>query len=217
MGDLGFIAFRTPPGTPRPDSCLMVMLHDAPTLRHFDPEVVSFWATRAARGHVETMDRSARVPFTEPFSWGRIRIVDRIGARNSYVAFGGTLSGERIADATLLIFRSPAPILRLAGHSQREDRLGQEVLTFFGRLVPRLWTSVDTEREVSAASPEALYAAFLVHTGARSSHSTALRDAQGGETAVVERELSALAAHHPSALAEGHRLLAMLELPPGRS
>jgi hypothetical protein len=214
MGDLGFVAFRTPPGTPTPDSCLMVMLHDVPTLRHFDPEVVSFWATSAGRGRVEIKDGSARVPFAQEFSWGRIRIVDRIRARNSFVAFGGTLSGERMTGATLLVFRSPAPILRLAGHSQQEDRLAQEVMTFFGRLVPRLWTSADMERMVSTASALALYGAFLAHTGQRMSHSSILREAEGGDAAVVDRELSAMAAHHPAELAEGRRLLEELKLPP---
>jgi hypothetical protein len=214
MGDLGFVAFRTPPGTPTADSCLMVMLHDVPTLRHFDPEVVSFWATSAGRGHVEIKDRSARVPFAQEFSWGRIRIVDRIGARNSFVAFGGTLSGERITGATLLIFRSPAPILRLAGHSQREDRLAQEVMTFFGRLVPRLWTSAGMERMVSSAPPLALYGAFLAHTGQRLSHSSILREAEGDEVAVVDRELLAMVRLHPADLAEGRRLLEELVVPP---
>jgi hypothetical protein len=41
IGDLGFVAFRTPPDADLPDSCLMAVLHKVPTRRHFDPELVS--------------------------------------------------------------------------------------------------------------------------------------------------------------------------------
>jgi hypothetical protein len=50
MADLGFIVFRTPPDSATPDSCLMAMINESPTTRHFDPEVVSFWVTGEGRG-----------------------------------------------------------------------------------------------------------------------------------------------------------------------
>ena len=57
MADLGFVAFRTPPGMPVPDSCLMVMIRDAPTRRHFDPETVSYWVIDERARATELVDR----------------------------------------------------------------------------------------------------------------------------------------------------------------
>ena len=208
MADLGFIAFRTPPDAAVPDSCLMAMIRDAPTRRHFDPELASYWVIDDGRGRLDITDRNTATPLARRFSWGRIRIVDRFGMRNSFVSFGGTLDGERVGrDALLLIFRSPAPILRLPGHSQREDRTAEEVLTFFGRLTPRLWRSPAEERLVGAASPEALYAAFLVHSNARMRLSTTLREAIGEDVRSLQRELRATELHRPHALNAGRRLL----------
>lgn len=212
MADLGFIVFRTPPDSPAPDSCLMVMIHESPTARHFDPEVASYWVTGEGRGHIREADRSTK-PFEEPFSWGRIRVVDRFGARNSFVSFGGTVSGERVATgALLLIFRTPAAIFRLPGHSQGEDRLAEEVMSFFGRLVPILWRSPDTEREVAATPPLVLYGAFLLHTVERVRHSTTLREAMAADLPTLHRQLKDLTAYHPGPGRAATTLLATLGL-----
>ena len=73
MSDLGFVAFRTPSGSKVPESCLMVTVHDTPTQRHFDTEVVSYWVTSLDRGQLQTIDGTTRLPFSHPFS-GRIRL-----------------------------------------------------------------------------------------------------------------------------------------------
>ena len=191
----------------------MVAVHDIPTQRHFDAEVVGYWVTSLDRGKVETIDRTTHLPISRPFSWGRIRIVDRLGARNSFVSFGGTLSGERVGvGVRLFIFRSPAPIFRLPGHSQREDRLAEEVLTFFGRVIPHLWTP-DTERRISSASPLDVYAAFMLHTRGRIAQSRALRDALGGAAATLDREFAAINENNSDHLEAGKRLFAALEIP----
>ena len=148
----------------------MVTIHDIPTERHFDTEVVSYWVTSLDRGQLRTVDGTTPLPFSRPFSWGRIRLVDRLGARNSFVSFGGTLSGESVgAGARLFIFRSPAPIFRgLPGHSQREDRLAAEVLTFFGRMIPHLWMPAHRAADLVRRRPLDVYAAFLLHVRADS-------------------------------------------------
>jgi hypothetical protein len=213
MSDVGFVVFRTPPGSSAPESCLMVLLHDAPTRRHFDAEVVTYWVARAGRGQLATIDRAARLPVSMPYSWGRIRILDRLGARNSFVSFGGTLSAESVGEgARLLIFRSPALILRLPGHSQREDRLAEEVMTFFGRPIPHLWTA-DTERLIAAALPLDVYAAFLLHTQARIASSPALRRALSGARSTLRREIAVLEESAGDRLAAGRQLLAALQIP----
>jgi hypothetical protein len=216
MADLGFVAFRTPPGSAVPDSCLMAMMRDAPTRRHFDPELASYWVIDDGRGRLEVADRDTVTPLTREFSWGRIRLVDRFGARNSFVSFGGVLDAERVGpDALLLVFRSPAPILRLRGHSQRQDRTADEVLTFFGRLVPRLWRSPAEERLLGAASPEALYAAFMLHSSTRLRQSTTLREAISEDARALQRELRTTELHRADALNAARLLLERMDLPGG--
>jgi len=132
--------------------------------------------------------------------------------RNSFVTFGGSLHAERLgADALLLIFRSPTPILRLAGHSQQHDAAADEVLSFFARLVPRLWTPAD-ERLVNGRTPEELYGAFLLHVRHRLDRSAELREAMSGDAHLIHSELAIMAAHRPTRLATGNQLLQELRL-----
>lgn len=215
MAELGFVAFRTPPDEAVPDSCLMVMIRDAPTRRHFDPETVSYWVIDNGHGRTELADRDMRAPISRPYSWGRLRLVDRLGVRNSFVSFGGWLTGTRVgSDALLLIFRSPAPILRLPGHSQQRDRLSDEILAFFGRIVPRLWSRPTDERLVGSVPPEALYAAFLLDETARLGRSIQLREAIPDDARAVRRELELAMRHRPAALAAGRELLKLMGLEP---
>jgi hypothetical protein len=215
MTSLGFVAFRTPPGEPVPDSCLMVMIRDAPTRHHFDPEAASYWVLDNGRGRTDLADRGIRTPVSRPYSWGRIRLVDRLGARNSFVSFGGWLTAERVGnDALLLIFRSPAPILRLPGHSQQRDHLSDEVLAFFGRVVPRLWSSPTDECLVGSLPPDALYAAFLLDQAGRVGRSTPVREAMSDGAGAIHRELELAKRHRPDALAAGLEILSLLELEP---
>lgn len=215
MADLGFVAFRTPPGAEMADSCLMAMIRDAPTRRHFDPETVSCWITENSHGQTMLVDRSARTPMSRPYSWGRIRLVDRLGMRNSFVSFGGWLTWERVgADALLVIFRSSAPILRLPGHSQVSDHLSDDAVSFFGRLVPRLWSSPSHERVVGTAPPEDLYAAFLLHEAGRLHRSQGLREAMPEEAHALFRELELAERRRPETLAGARELLSLLELEP---
>ena len=212
MSELGFIAFRTPPAAPVADSCLMAMVRDVPTRRHFDPESVGYWVIENGRGRIQVTDRSEATPISRPYSWGRIRLDDRFGARNSFVTFGGWLSGERVGhDALLLIFRSPVPILRLSGHSQRHDRLSDDVLAFFGRLVPSMWPP-GNERRVSSLQPEVLYAAFLLHETRMLEPSPALREAMAEDAALLARELDRTQRLQPDAVMAGRELLASLQL-----
>jgi hypothetical protein len=212
MARFGFVAFRTPPGDPMPDACLMAAIRSQPTGRHFDPEMVSYWVHDHLGAHLERMDEHSDVGGFTRFSWGPIRLMDRFGVRNSFVSFGGTLHAERIdPDALLSIFRSRAPILRLAGHSQRRDRAADEVLSFFARLIPRLW-SAPAERMVAACTPEVLYAAFLRHTVLRMATSVHLREAISDEALAIDSELAIMAAHRPADVAAGQRFLDALGL-----
>ena len=112
----------------------------------------------------------------------------------------------------LFIFCSPALILRLPGHSQREDKLAEEVLTFFGRIIPHLWAP-DIERRISSASPLDVYAAFLLHTRARLARSRALRDSLGAAASTLHREIAVIEENHRDRLEAGELLLAALKIP----
>ena len=193
----------------------MAMVRDVPTRRHFDPETVSYWVMENGHGQTEFVDRDAPTPISRAFSWGRIRVVDRLGMRNSFVTFGGWLSGERVGrDALLLIFHSPAPILRLPGHSQHRDRLSDDVLSFFGRLVPRMWSDPRHERLVGSLPPEALYAAFLIHEARRVNGSIRLREAFAEDVHSLADELDRMVRCRPDAITAGRELLELLELHP---
>jgi hypothetical protein len=214
MARFGFVALRTPPGDPMPDACLMAAIRGQPTGRHFDPEIASYWVHDDRVAHLELIDEHSDPGGITRFSWGPIRLTDRFGVRNSFVAFGGSVHAERIdPDVLLLIFRSRAPILRLAGHSQRRDRAADEVLSFFARLIPRLW-SAPAERMVAACTPEVLYAAFLRHTVLRMATSVHLREAISDEALAIGGELAILAARRPADVAAGQRFLDALGLTP---
>ncbi|MEO8247379.1 MAG: hypothetical protein ABI622_09710, partial [Chloroflexota bacterium] len=208
MSELGFIAFRTPTEATTADSCLMAVVRDTPTGRHFDPQTVGSWVLENGHGRIHMIDHGEPTPVSRPYSWGPIRLVDRFGARNSFVSFGGWLTGERVGrDALLLIFRSSAPILRLPGHSQQRDRLSDEVLAFFSRLVPPMWSHPGRERLVGAIAPEALYATFLLYHHERLESSAALRDATAEDAGVLARELDRVERTQPEALTAGRELL----------
>jgi hypothetical protein len=214
MSDFGFVAFRTPSsGEAIPDSCVMAILRRTPTLRHFDPEVATFWAFSDGHGRLESIDQSTPMPFAGGFSWGRIQLIDRLGEQNGFVGFGGQLSADPVGtDARIVIFASPAPIVRLRGHSQHEDRLSQEILAFFGRLTPRLWATSGGERLVAAASPSALYAAFLLDAHDRRRLAEPA-DAEGdGTLRAMQRELELIRAERPESVTAATGLLARLGL-----
>lgn len=213
MAGLGFIAFRTPSTDAIPDSCVMAVIRDAPTRRHFDAEMVTFWALSAERGRLQIIDRDTPMPLAQRFSWGRIRLADRFHASNGFAAFGGELIADRIGpDARIVIFCSPAPIVRLRGHSQQQDRLADEILGFFAQLTPRLWTSPKQERLVGATSPDVLYAAFLADAHDRLRSASSDRGEQGETYWNVVRELELFRRHRPAVVDAGVDLLGRLGL-----
>lgn len=213
MGRLGFLAFRTTADVPRTDSCLLVVIRDAPTRRHYDPLTVRFWTMHEGHGLQRIVDPATRMPMQRRFIWGPIRIEDRFGVGNDFVSFGGSLSGERIGpDATLLIFRSAAPILRLGGHSQPSDTLASDVRVFFGRLIPRLWADPAAERRVGEVPPEQLWAAFLLHERAWTERSIGQRGAPAPDGPAVRRELDRMGRLRPEAMRAGAEFLASVAM-----
>ena len=213
LAHLGFVLRdgSRPGSVPGPR--LLVALRDRPTLEHFDPELVTFWETRDGRGRPAEVTRAAAVPFARPFSWGHIRVTDRIPVSNDFLAFGGLLlAAPRDPRQLILAFTSRAPIVRWAGHSQGVDPYADEIAAFFARLMVPVDYQEGAEARIAEAEPEALYAAFLRHSAGRLRPGSPLREAEPGMAASVDHECRRLAIDAPAPWRAGGELLDWLEL-----
>ena len=190
----GFQAHADLPDGPGP-AFLLVALRPAPTLRHYDPDAVEYWATENGRGARRLLSRTTPMPLTASFSWGPIRLVDRLGVTNDYLTFGGRVDAAEIEDVVVAAFASPAPILRRGGHSQGWDKGADAVGAFFGRLMVQVDFTPGFESRLAEASPLTRYAAFVRDARARSSRM--------GDSRSLDEELCHLMA------AEGDRLRAV--------
>jgi hypothetical protein len=118
LADLGFLAGPDLPDRPGP-AFLLVALRELPTLRHYDPERVEYWVSRGGRGVRATLMRDTPMPLDTEFSWGLIRLVDRVPVTNEYLSFGGHLSVAPVDDGAVAVFTSPGPRRRRGGPPPR--------------------------------------------------------------------------------------------------
>jgi len=160
LSDLGFLAGPDLPDRPGP-AYLLVALRDQPTLRHYDPERVEYWVTERDRGVRRSLTRSTALPVDLTFSWGMIRLFDRLSVTNEYLTFGGHLSAAEFDGATIAVFTSPVPMLRRGGHSQVWDEGSDELAAFFARLVAAVDMRSRLEPRLAGVDPHVRYAAFL--------------------------------------------------------
>ncbi len=213
LARLGFeLRDGSQPGT-TPGPRLLVALRDAPTLQHFDPEEVTFWEVHLGRGRLVSLDRRRPLPCTQPFSWGRLQVADRIPETNQFLTFGGTLVADA-ADAhqMFVAFVSKAPIVRWAGHSQGVDPLVDEIGAFFARLMVPIDFEPEAEAHIAQADPEALYAVFLHDAANRFKPGGHLRDEYPEVAAILSHETRRLEHDNPAAWRSGADLLASLRL-----
>jgi hypothetical protein len=208
LGDWGFVAHADLPDAPGP-AFLIVSMRDRPTLRHFDPELVELWRAEAGRGVRATIDRHTRLPGEARFSWGSIRVVDRLHAANVYVTFGGRVLADDIDGARVVVFVSPAPLLRSGGHSQTADTAADDVAAFFARLVVAIEERPGLERRLAEASPISLYSAFLEDAADRLRRSPSLAETRRDLCAVVAAERARLQRDEREAWEAGGALLAV--------
>ncbi len=208
LADLGFWLESRYPVAPGP-SRLMVALRDRPTLRHFDPELIHYWTTGVAgRGHGADLTRSTKVPFSAGFSWGKVEVVDRLGVENDFVTLGGELTAApQGADATIVVFTSPGPILRLGGHSQEVDRIAMDLGAFFGRIMVPIDFQPGVEEAISRAKPLDRYAAFVAYEARRFRRHPILAREHPHHASILTEESRRLARDEPFAWAAGERLL----------
>ena len=178
LANLGFELVE--PDRTRSDepSHLLAALRPKPTLAHYDPESIDYWTTDGSRGPAAALDRETRFPVVADFAWGRITLTDRLGVKNEFLSFGGTMRAQMTDDTTVLIdFSSNAPILRWSGHSQSTDPLAAEVGAFFARVKVPIDFVPGAEGLVSRATPRTFYCAFIQYVRERLSEAHTLREA----------------------------------------
>jgi hypothetical protein len=202
LADLGFLASSDLPDRPGP-AYLLVALRDAPTLRHFDPEAVEYWISEGDRGVRRSLTRQTRLPLDGPFSWGLVRIIDRLHVTNEYLTFGGRLTADTIGGVVVAVFTSPAPLLRRGGHSQGWDRGADNLGAYFARLMVPVDYAPGFERRVARADPTTRYAAFVADAMARCRASSVLRAGQPELSSLLETEERRLRTEYPGEWAAG--------------
>ena len=186
---------------------LVVALRERPTLVHFDPERVEHWVAAAGRGRPTEITRKAPVPLEHPFSWGSIRVVDRLEVFNSFLTFGGTIRTAAPDPATtLVVFSSYAPIVRSTGHSQGIDLSTGEIGAFFARMKVPIDYTPGVEARIAADPPMTVYAAFQASVGARLQASDELRSSHPAFSAWCHRERGRLAGQFPADWEAGRAL-----------
>ena len=196
-------------------SHLVAALRPKPTLHHFDPETVDYWITDGARGRAAGLDRETRLPLVGDYAWGRITLTDRLGVKNEFLSFGGTMRAQMTDDTTVMIdFSSHAPILRWSGHSQTIDPLAAEVGAFFARIKVPIDFVPGAEALVARATPQTLFCAFIQYVRERLSRARTLRDANRWLAEWSSREsrrMESTASDHWRAAAELRRQLGAFE------
>jgi len=206
LAQLGFLSSSDFPDRPGP-AWLLVALREAPTLRHYDPEAVEYWVSRHDRGVRRTVTRESRLPIDEDFSWGLIRIVDRLHVTNEYLTFGGRLQADEVDGVVVLVFTSPAPLLRRGGHSQAWDPGADSLGAFFSRFRLAVDYAPGFEARAVRADPVARYAAFVADAMTRYRAGPILRDHQSELWQLLRSEERRLRETHPDTWAAGVVLL----------
>lgn len=207
LTDLGFLAGPDLPDRPGP-AYLLVALRDHPTLRHYDPERVEYWVADRGRGVRQSLTRSTPVPVDLTFSWGMIRLFDRLSVTNEYLTFGGKLSAAEVDGAVIAVFTSPVPMLRRGGHSQIWDEGSDELAAFFARLVAAVDVRPKLEPRLAAVDPYVRYAAFLGEVVGRYRKERKLRALNPQIWIPLSKEESRMRSEHADAWQAGARILA---------
>ena len=205
LASFGFVANSDLPDRPGP-AYLLVAIRPDPTLRHYDPERIDYWVTDGIHGGRREVTRATRLPVETEFSWGLIRIVDRLDVSNEYLAFGGRVAAAEVDGSVIAVFTSAAPILRRGGHSQGWDHGAACAGAYFARVLLAIDYSPGFEARFSAADPVARYAAFIVDLAGRYRRSATLRAGDGELWILLEAEERRLSEAHPDAWAHGIEL-----------
>ena len=208
LENIGFLLVSGAP-IDRGRSYLLVALRPRPTRTHFDPERIAFWGIEHGRAGAAELEWPLKQG-SSAFSWGTLRIVDRLHAENRFTSFGGMLTISRDLDVHAALFRSDAPILALGGHSGPADPIAVHVAAFFARLRGASGYDSPAKRTVDALTPVALYAAFLSRALSVSSGRESAETISPRLRAIFRGELARLGRVNVADAVAGEELAAML-------
>jgi hypothetical protein len=207
LAQLGFLVHSDLPDRPGP-AFLLVALRERPTLSHYDPETIEYWVTRDGHGRRERLTRASELPIDHrPFSWGEIRILDRLHVGNEYVTFGGDLSAALVDGVAVVVFASDAPLLRRGGHSQGWDEAAENVGAFFGRARLAADYIPGFEARLASLPPEGIYGAFIADLVDRYRTEPRLREAEPQLWSLARGEERRLMGACPDVLRRGRCLV----------
>ncbi len=210
MGDLGFLVV---PGAPGRDSnaYLLVAIREHPTLAHYDPESVLYWTHQGVHDGPVAFDKSVLLPLDTTFSWGTIRVADRLGVANEFLTFGGHLTAGRVDGARIAVLATPGPMVRRGGHSQGWDPGSAHLAAYFGRLRACLGRDPLLDARVTGMAPSARYAAYLAGAINGFAEAPALSADRHAELHHLRSEAERLHRSRPDDWVTGLRLLEALQ------
>jgi hypothetical protein len=159
LSDVGYLLVHGSPFEHGP-AYLLVAIRPQPTRAHFDPERIEYWSCDSGLAEKVTLEVPMGAPCAR-YSWGLIKVIDRLAAVNKFVSFGGSLNVVHDGGLHAALFRSDAPILALSGRGEAGDPLATSVVGFFARLSAACGADAALARAVSGMEPMAVYAAFL--------------------------------------------------------
>ena len=178
LADLGFEIVAPDRASGDAWNHLFVAIRPKPTEEHFDPESIDYWITDGSRGHAARIDADARFPVLANLAWGSITLTDRLGVRNEFLTFGGSVRARPTQDGTILSdFASPAQFMRSSGHSIEHDPVAAEVEAFFARLKVPIDFVPGSEALLARTPAPVLYCAFVQSVHERLATSPGLRSA----------------------------------------
>lgn len=209
MGDLGFLVVPGVPGRAS-TAYLLVAIRRRPTLAHYDPESVLFWTHEGLHDGPAVFDKTIPLPLDLPFSWGSVRVSDRLGVANEYLTFGGHLTAELVDGERIAVLATPGPMIRRGGHSQGWDPGSAHLAAYFGRLRACLGRDPELDARVTNLSPLARYAGYLAGAVHGFAEAPALSADRHAELRHLRSEAERLHRDHPEDWIAGVRVVEAL-------
>jgi hypothetical protein len=158
---------------------LLVAIRAAPTLAHFDPEIIRLCLIDpASNPYTTTLQLTSHLSGPQRVGPGRVVVSDRLNKRLGYFIYGGMVEAICVSRQTIYQITSPAPLFVL--NRSTWDELGEQLAVETEALFARLSAAWRTDhagfrRRLAQTEPLMLYAATLRSLHLLYSRSQALR------------------------------------------